>query len=288
MKNARDGSIFTVQRLLSARVKRLASTGPAGTTTSSGLSCQLPSDLKEGLLPSVCVFRRRLSVRNLPRPAALAPGVLRPAAFTLARRPQLIPVRALMVHAGPQRRQFLARLRRVDPCPPVRGQCERRMGQQFLPSAAVSPGKASPSPVLGPFDESRTQRVTLDVAHDREQMDVLLDSKGLEATLPDTAARLAAQVVAMRVSGQQPVHPAADVAGDLLCDDEVDVIGHHAGCQERERVSSLRLSDQSKEGVVVARVFEEPRAVIAATDDVIVATGDQGSGGARLLPRLMT
>jgi hypothetical protein len=82
------------------------------------------------------------------------------------------------------------------------------------------------------------------------------------------------------------VHPAADAAGDLLCDDEVDVIGHHAGCQERERVSSLRLSDQSNEGVVIARVFEEPRAVIAATDDVIVATGDQGSGSSRHAPSM--
>jgi hypothetical protein len=50
-------------------------------------------------------------------------------------------------------------------------------------------------------------------------------------------------MVAMPMSGEQPMHPTADVARSMLCDDEVDVIGHHASGQERERMPLLRLSD---------------------------------------------
>jgi hypothetical protein len=119
-----------------------------------------------------------------------------------ARRPDLVAVRALVIHAGPQLHQFLPRLRRVHPCQPIRRQFERRCRQQILPIAVVTPCEASPSPVLGPSDEPRAQGITLYVAHDREQVSILLDRKSLEAALPDTSRRLSSKMVAMTVGGE--------------------------------------------------------------------------------------
>jgi hypothetical protein len=72
----------------------------------------------------------------------------------------------------------------------------------------------------------------------------------------------------------------------MLCNDEVDVIGHDASRQERESGSLLRLSEQPDERVVVAPVFEEPRAIVATADHVIVATGDERSGSSRHAPSM--
>jgi hypothetical protein len=55
------------------------------------------------------------------------------------------------------------------------------------------------------------------------------------------------EVKVLTVRREEPVHPAAEVADRPGCRDEVEVIRHHAACQDRKWDSLLRSCDQRKE-----------------------------------------
>src|SRR5271157_3594553 len=56
--------------------------------------------------------------------------------------------------------------------------------------------KAGPWPMLGSLDQSRTQRIPLDVPQHHSEVVILLDGKGLEPALPDVSAGMVMPLVA--------------------------------------------------------------------------------------------
>jgi hypothetical protein len=68
-------------------------------------------------------------------------------------------------------------------------------------------------------------------------MVVRLDRKGFEPALPDVSTRSIMPQVAANMSGQQPVHPAAEVAIGAGPEDQVKVFGHQTIAEHANRNS---------------------------------------------------
>jgi len=66
-------------------------------------------------------------------------------------------------------------------------------------------------------------------------MVIILDRKSLESALPDVPRRVVMALIAADVRGQQPVHPATEVAVSRGPDDQVEMIGHQAEGQHPHR-----------------------------------------------------
>src|SRR4051812_24107168 len=88
--------------------------------------------------------------------------------------------------------------------------------------------QARPRPILGTLHQAGPQRVTLDVARQHSEVVDLLDGKGLEATLPDVPAGAVMLLAASDVSGQQPVHRAAEIAFIHRPEWQVAMVVHQA------------------------------------------------------------
>ena len=58
----------------------------------------------------------------------------------------------------------------------------------------------------------------------------------------------------------------------------MEVVGHHAECEEPERESALGIADQLEEALVVPRLNEDGGSIIAPVDQVVVPTGNEGTG----------
>ena len=74
------------------------------------------------------------------------------------------------------------------------------------------PWRLDHSPGFGATDQAGMQRVALDISQDHQQMVIILDRKSLESALPDVPRRVVMALIAADVRGQQPVHPATEIA----------------------------------------------------------------------------
>lgn len=129
-----------------------------------------------------------------------------------------------------------------------RARIEKRQQRGLAPSR-----QTRPRPILGTSDQARPQRVAFDVAEDGQQVMVLLDGECLEASLPDMAGGAMCFAVAMHMSSQQPLHPAADVVVAQGPQSKVKMIGHEAVAQEAHGNASAGPAQQGHEGGVVGK-----------------------------------
>jgi hypothetical protein len=134
-------------------------------------------------------------------------------------------------------------------------------------------------------DESGPQGIPLYVTEHSQQVPVVLDWEGLEASLPDPSGRAVPQVIPMRVGRQQPVHPAADVALLARRYHHVEMVGHQAKGQQFQADALLRCGYKPEERLVLRRTVEHGRTVITAIDDVVIPAGDQQSATPCHVPR---
>jgi hypothetical protein len=195
-------------------------------------------------------------------------------------------VRPLPIYGRPESLEFLGRLWGVHPRRPVRRKRDWGLGNQHSIERVTPACKAAPRPLFRACDEPRAQRVTLNVAHDCQQVPVLLDRKRLEAPLPDPARRSVLEMVAVDMCRQQPVHPSADVLCTVLGYHEVEVVRHDAERQHPQRDSLLSLLDQAQKRPVVRGREEYIRPIIATVDDVVVTGRNEGSKDAWHLLRM--
>jgi hypothetical protein len=138
-----------------------------------------------------------------------------------------------------------------------------------------------PWPRHGVADEARPQGIALNVAHDSQQMLVVLDRKCLESPLPDSPTGPFAPVKATHVRRQQPLHPTGKRTRLSRNHHEVKVVRHEARRQELDGRSSLRGGDQFEERAVVGGATKHLRAIVAAVDDVVADPRSYGSCRAR-------
>jgi len=80
-------------------------------------------------------------------------------------------------------------------------------------------------------------------------------------------------MVVTRVRGEQPLHPASDVATAAWPQHEMQVIRHEANCEYRNLDTQLRLRDQIQKRGVVSRLVEDLRLAICAIQNVVTLAG---------------
>jgi hypothetical protein len=111
-------------------------------------------------------------------------------------------------------------------------------------------------------------------------MVVGLDGEGFEPALPDVSTGMIVAEIASHMGGEEPVHPAAEVAIVTWPERHVKVIGHEAVSDDPHGDATRGLDHHLKEGVVVAVFVEDGGSRIAAVQDMIAVPGSGGSSGA--------
>jgi site-specific DNA recombinase len=96
----------------------------------------------------------------------------------------------------------------------------------------------------------------------------------LESPLPDMPARVVMPQITADVSGQQPVHPAAQVAVVTGPESEVKMIGHKAASQNSHRYAKRRLSHDFDKGLIVVGFVEHGGASVSAIEDMVCISAD--------------
>ena len=100
-------------------------------------------------------------------------------------------------------------------------------------------------------------------------MFILLDGKGLEPALPDVTTGLIASPVLTDMRGQQPVHPAAEIAIVIGPQGQMEMIGHQAISQHAHRRALAGLGQEGDEGLVVTVVMKNRGTGIPTVEDVV-------------------
>ena len=155
--------------------------------------------------------------------------------------------------------------------------------------APAAPGPTPPAnghwtratPRLGARHQPGPDRVALDVAQHQQQMVVLLDGKRLEAALPNVAAGAVVLQVAADMGGQQPMHPAAEVAVVMRPQRQVEVIGHQAVGEDAQGVTQARLGHHPQERLMVLLFMEDLGTAIAAIQHMITKAAGRSTQGSR-------
>ena len=87
-------------------------------------------------------------------------------------------------------------------------------------------------------------------------------------------------LIAADVRGQQPVHPATEIAVGRGPDDQVEMIGHQAEGQHPHRHPQAGFRQQIDEGLVAVVLVEYLGSMIASVQDMVTIIGSRGSCGA--------
>jgi hypothetical protein len=127
----------------------------------------------------------------------------------------------------------------------------------------------------------RAQCVSLDVPQHGQQVLVLLDRKRLEASLPDMPASAVMPMIASHVAGEQPLHPAPQIAVLSRPDNQVKMIRHHAIAQHAHRQPLARPRDQPDEGRVIIVFVEDLGPRVATIEHMITNAAHRSSSCAR-------
>jgi hypothetical protein len=86
--------------------------------------------------------------------------------------------------------------------------------------------------------------------------------------------------VAADVGGQQPLHPAGEVAIVARPEDKVEVVGHEAVAADPHGQSLAGQWEQIDECLEVGVIVEDASAAITAVDDVVADVSDGSASGA--------
>lgn len=141
--------------------------------------------------------------------------------------------------------------------------------QQVVRLAQAMRSITAPGIFLGPFDDSRPERVGFDVAQDRQQVVVTLDDRTFEPSLPDVAAGPMVLVVPLGVRNQQALHDPADRGAGQRAQEEVEVIVEQTVAVEPKRHALLEVRERLEKGGEIAGLLEHLLPVIAAIDHMI-------------------
>ena len=211
-----------------------------------------------------------VSRRRTPRTARPSRGQVNPELVGRGLLPCLAAKREAFPQGLSQRLHLCLRLRLVDMIDPVG---RRRNGPGGEPAAmARMPAmpEPGPSPVFGSFNQVCPQRVSLDVAADRQKMLVGLDRKRLESSLVERprAERAMRMVPAHRVRHGQPMHEPRKVAIGLRPEDKMPVVWHQAKCQQPHRRQHAGTQQEVLEGRIVGGVMKDRRSTDGAVEHV--------------------
>ena len=135
--------------------------------------------------------------------------------------------------------------------------------------------------MLDANDQFGTEGIALHVPQDGRQVIVVLDGEGFESTLPHMSGRAVMTMISSGVGGQEPLHPASQVAIRMRPEHDVEVIGHQAVAEEVDRYPPSGIGHGLDEGVIIRRLVEHRLPAIAAIQGVINHPANKGASGAR-------
>jgi hypothetical protein len=210
------------------------------------------------MFPSV-LYRSRRTPRR-PQARFQTEFLRRPA------NPGLRAQRAVSADRRANRLTLGLRHRRVHRLDPSRTSWCGPWVQQGLFTARA---QTRPRPLLGTLRQRRTQRIPLDVSQHNPKVFILLDWECFEASLPDVARAVIMSEIAAGMSGEQPVHPAAQVAIVNRPESQMKVIGHDTVGEQPDRVTKPCFGDQGDKGLVVLRLVKDRGAAVAPVQDMI-------------------
>jgi hypothetical protein len=131
--------------------------------------------------------------------------------------------------------------------------------------------------VLGTLDQQRSEGIALDVTEYDAKMFIFSDCECFETTLPDVTRAVIMSKIAGGTRGQQPMHPAAQVAIVDRPESQVEVIRHDTIGEQPDRAPQPRFSDPGEKGLLVFRFANDGGAAVATFQDMIAATPDRGA-----------
>src|SRR5512140_2025437 len=149
-------------------------------------------------------------------------------------------------------------------CPPFR---ERVQGGISMPGAMAAVARPGRLARIG--HHRGPHRVGLDVPQNDEQVVAVLDDRGSEAALPDVAAGSLSPVVPPGVSDGQGLEDAADRLPGGRLEKQMEMVGHQAVAEERERIPCLGAGEIAKEHIPFAIGAEDIGSVVPAVDRVV-------------------
>ena len=191
--------------------------------------------------------------------------------------------RSLPVHARPNLGDFGIGLWFVHQVSPIAWQRDWRLIDCDRRPAGRAPRQASETPVFCALHEIRTQCISLDVAHDGQQVVVLLlvllYQERLESSLPDSTCGAVLCVLPPDVARKRPLSPACKVAGLLGPHHQVEVIGHDAGRKEWDVNPILGAVNQGQELLVVGGLVKYAGLLVAAIENVVAVVCNDEAGG---------
>jgi hypothetical protein len=103
---------------------------------------------------------------------------------------------------------------------------------------------------------------------------VLLNREGFESSLPNTSRRSIGPLILANVTGEQPLHPAAQITVTIRPQDEVKMIWHQTVSQQTHRDSLTGAFHEPDEGAIVRVGVKYTLAAIASIDCVITDSPD--------------
>lgn len=144
---------------------------------------------------------------------------------------------------------------------------------------------AAPAPLTWLAAESRSNRVEGDVARDLEEVRVVLDQDGVEASLEEVPAGRMDVVESLRVSAVEALHANREISIPRL-DEKVVVVWHQTVGMAAPAEPGGHVADHRQEPAVVAIVNEDGLLPVAPGSHVVQAAGDDYAWGSRHSPSI--
>jgi hypothetical protein len=168
--------------------------------------------------------------------------------------------------------KFHGREGRVHMLQPTAGAWHRSLGQ---PGWTINGGL--PHPTIRRANQFAPYRVAFDIPQHGQQVIILFDRKRLEPPLPEVSTGFVMLVIPSHMGVLYPVHPRAEVAIGLRLHDQMEVIGHVAVAEDRQRQFDAGVADGLDEGLVVFGFMEDLIPGVTTVDDVVADATQRGS-----------
>src|SRR5262249_30616463 len=128
--------------------------------------------------------------------------------------------------------------------------------------AAISAAlrEARPRPVLSTGHDSRSKRVLLHIAADREEVPIGLDGEGLESSLIDrpSSGGAARGVPPLAVRAAKPMHEPRKLALLARPQHQMEVIRHQAVRKDSQFDALARTGQHAQTVAIIAVLLKEP------------------------------
>lgn len=130
-------------------------------------------------------------------------------------------------------------------------------------------------------NQSGAQCITLDIAHDSDQVTILLNQERFEATLPQAPTSLIFPMMTTHMGGEEPMRPARQISLTDRPHDYVQMVWHQTGRQNRNIEGLLRLNDERQKCSVVGVIAKDVRLIVTPVDEVVAIAADDCTSRAR-------